>query len=37
MATYNSFTELPIWMESVDFAVEVYKFCEGGKIKTDLE
>lgn len=35
MATYQSFTELPIWKEAVDFAVEIYLFCEEDKLKTD--
>ncbi|MBS1640071.1 MAG: four helix bundle protein [Bacteroidetes bacterium] len=35
MPTYQSFTELPLWKEAVDFAAEVYKFCEDGKLKTD--
>ena len=36
MAKYNSFTELPLWIEAVDFAAEVYMFCEVGKLKTDF-
>jgi four helix bundle protein len=36
MAKYNSFTELPIWNEAVDFAAEVYQFCEVGSLKTDF-
>ena len=35
MATYKSFTDLPIWKEAVEFAAEIYKFCETGKLKTD--
>ncbi len=35
MATYQSFTELPIWKEAVDFAAEIYLFCEEEKLKTD--
>lgn len=35
MAKYTSFTELPLWKEAVDFAAEVYLFCEEGKLKTD--
>jgi len=35
MAKYLSFTELPLWKEAVDFAAEVYIFCEQGKLKTD--
>jgi four helix bundle protein len=35
MAKYTSFTELPLWVEAVDFAAEVYLFCEEGKLKTD--
>jgi len=36
MAKYNSFTELPLWMEAVDFAAAIYMFCEEGKLKTDF-
>jgi four helix bundle protein len=35
MATYKSFTDLPVWKEAVDFAADIYKFCETGKLKTD--
>lgn len=35
MPKYTSFTELPLWIEAVDFAAEVYMFCEKGKLKTD--
>lgn len=35
MATYNSFTELPIWVDAVDFAAEIYRFCDQGKLKSD--
>ena len=35
MAKYYSFTELPLWKEAVDFAAEVYMFCEEGKLKSD--
>src|SRR6476660_5533967 len=35
MPKYSSFVELPIWKEAVEFAAEVYKFCELGKLKTD--
>ena len=35
MAKYISFIELPLWKEAVDFAAEVYIFCEEGKLKTD--
>lgn len=36
MAKYNSFRELPLWIEAVDFASEVYVFCEEGNLKTDF-
>ena len=36
MATYLTFTELPLWKDAVDFAAEVYIFCEHGKLKTDF-
>lgn len=35
MATYTSFTELPIWVDAVDFAAEIYRFCDQGKLKSD--
>lgn len=35
MAGYSSFMEIPLWKEAVDFAAEVYRFCEKGKLKTD--
>ncbi len=35
MAKYTSFTELPLWIDAVDFAAEIYLFCEEGKLKTD--
>jgi four helix bundle protein len=35
MATYKSFTEIPIWNEAVLFAADIYKFCEKGKLRTD--
>lgn len=35
MAKYTSFTELPLWIEAVDFAAEIYLFCEEGKLKSD--
>ena len=35
MATYTSFTQLPIWIDAVDFAAEIYRFCEQGKLKSD--
>ncbi len=35
MATYNSFMDLPLWKEAVEFAADVYKFCKLGKLKTD--
>ncbi len=36
MPSYLSFTELPLWKDAVDFAAEVYIFCEQGKLKTDF-
>ena len=36
MPRYISFTELPLWKDAVDFAAEVYIFCERGKLKTDF-
>ena len=36
MATYLSFTELPLWDEAVNFAAEVYIFCEGANMKSDF-
>ncbi|MGL6268652.1 MAG: four helix bundle protein [Chitinophagaceae bacterium] len=35
MATYTSFTELPIWIDAVDFAAEIYRFCDQGRLKSD--
>jgi len=35
MAGYYSFTEMPLWKEAVDFAAEVYLFCEKGNLKAD--
>lgn len=35
MPKYVSFTEMPLWKEAVEFAAEVYLFCEEGKLKTD--
>jgi four helix bundle protein len=35
MATYNSFTDLPVWIDAVDFAADIYKFCEAGRLRTD--
>jgi four helix bundle protein len=32
---YKSFFQLPLWREAVEFAAEVYRFCEQGHIKTD--
>ena len=37
MPTYNSFRDLPLWHEAVDFAAETYRFCETGKLKTDYK
>ncbi|TDH23219.1 four helix bundle protein [Segetibacter sp. 3557_3] len=36
MPKYRSFTELPLWNEAVNFAAEIYLFCETGKLKTDF-
>lgn len=36
MPKYLSFTEMPLWKDAVDFATEVYVFCEKGKLKTDF-
>lgn len=36
MPKFISFTEIPLWKEAVDFAAEVYIFCEQGKLKTDF-
>lgn len=36
MASYTSFTDMPLWKEAVEFAADVYKFCEAGKLKTDF-
>ena len=35
MPSYISFREIPLWKEAVEFAAEVYLFCEKGKLKTD--
>ena len=35
MATYKSFTEIPLWNEAVTFAADIYRFCEKGNLKTD--
>jgi four helix bundle protein len=35
MATYNSCTDFPIWAEAVEFAAELYRFCEKGMVRTD--
>lgn len=36
MPKYLTFTQLPLWKDAVDFAAEVYVFCEQGKLKTDF-
>lgn len=36
MPKYISFTEMPLWKDAVDFAAEVYIFCEQGKLRTDF-
>jgi hypothetical protein len=28
--------EMPLWNEAVEFAAEIYIFCEQGKLKTDF-
>lgn len=35
MSSYISFREMPLWKEAVEFAAEVYIFCEKGKLRTD--
>jgi len=35
MSTYRTFRELPLWNEAVDFAAEIYLFCEKGSLRTD--
>jgi four helix bundle protein len=35
MPTYTSFTQLPIWIDAVDFAAEIYRFCDQGRLKSD--
>ena len=36
MSKYLSFTQIPLWQDAVDFAAEVYVFCEIGKLRTDF-
>ncbi len=36
MPKYLSFTQVPLWQDAVDFAAEVYTFCETGKLRTDF-
>lgn len=36
MATYKTFSEMPIWNEAVNFAAEIYRFCEMEKMKRDF-
>lgn len=36
MPAYSAFTEMPLWKEAVDFAAEIYIFCEKGPLKTDF-
>lgn len=36
MSTYVSFIELPLWNEAVNFAAEVYIFCESDNLKRDF-
>ena len=35
MGTYKSFREVPLWNEAVDFAADVYQFCEKGHLRMD--
>jgi four helix bundle protein len=36
MAGYATFSQLPIWQEAVEFAADIYRFCEEGQLKTDF-
>jgi four helix bundle protein len=36
MASYQSFTEMPLWNEAVIFAADIYRLCEQGRLKTDF-
>ena len=35
MPKYLSFAEIPLWKDAVDFAAEVYLFCDKGKLRND--
>lgn len=35
MGTYKNFREVPLWNEAVDFAADVYRFCEKGHLRMD--
>lgn len=35
MGTYKNFREVPLWNEAVDFAADVYRYCEHGHLRTD--
>jgi four helix bundle protein len=37
MGTYRTFREIPLWNEAVDFAAEIYIFCERGALRTDYK
>ena len=37
MPKYISFRDLPLWTEAVDFAAEIYIFCEKGKLRSDYK
>ncbi len=36
MSSYTAFTEMPLWKDAVNFAAEIYLFCEKGRLKTDF-
>ncbi len=36
MPNYLRFTEMPLWREAVDFAAEIYIFCDRGNLRTDF-
>lgn len=35
MPKYLSFAEIPLWKDAVDFAAEVYLFCDKGNLRND--
>ena len=35
MGTYTRFVEMPLWNEAVDFAADIYRFCETSTLRTD--